>query len=95
METELDEVEEETQEPMPVAEKQQHESYINQEEALEKLLKAADLNITLVWMAATMSVIAAINSLDGPTALVKGLIFMIIGGISLFIYNKRYKKEKE
>lgn len=67
--------------------------YIDKDEALEKLLKASDMIITLVWMAATMSIIAAINSLDGQTVLIKGLIFMIVGLVSLVIYNKRYKKK--
>ena len=68
------------------------ETYIEKEEALEKLLQFADLNNIMIWMAATMSTIAAINSLTGPTVITKCLVFMIIGLVSLIIYKRRFKK---
>jgi len=67
-------------------------TYIGKEEALEKLLQIADINNLMIWTAATMSIIAAINSLTGPTVITKCLVFMIISLVSLIIYRKRFKK---
>jgi len=58
---------------------------------LDLLFKAAQINTTLIWMAATMATIAAINSLTGSTVLIKAVIFMMIGLISLVMYKKRLK----
>ena len=71
---------------------EKHGYYIETEEALEKLLLASDLNMGLVWMAATMATIAAINSLSGATVLVKGLLFLCVGLGSLIMYRRRFNK---
>jgi len=55
--------------------------------------KSVDLH-NLVWLTATMSVIAAINSIIAQTARIaayKGLTFMMVGLYSLFIYKRHIK----
>jgi len=59
---------------------------------LDLLFKATQINTTLIWLAATMSTIAAINSLTGETVLLKGVIFMLVGLASLIIYKRRLKE---
>lgn len=66
--------------------------YINQEEAIEKLLQAANMNNSLLWLAVSMSTIAAINSMDGPSIFYKVLVFMLIGITTLLFYQKKFKK---
>jgi len=72
----------------------ERQSQYNIGQAFEDLFKATQINTTLIWMAATMAVIAAINSLTGTlrTIIAKSLVFMAISLVSLWIYNKRYKK---
>lgn len=57
-------------------------------ETLELLAKASHINMTLIWMTATMAVIAAINSLI-QVYVYKWLVFMIVSLCSLIIYNVR------
>lgn len=61
-------------------------------ETLDLLFKATQVNTILIWLTATMAIIAAINSLTGQTVLVKAIIFMFVGLVSLAMYYKKFKR---
>ena len=57
--------------------------------AAELQFKALQTNTKLLWFVATMGTIAAINSIDGPSVLYKGMAFMAIGLVG-YILSRKY-----
>jgi len=57
--------------------------------ALEVQLKGVQANTKLLFFAATMTTIAAINSMGGPSVLYKGMIFMVVG-LAGYILSRKY-----
>ena len=64
---------------------------MEEKETIDLIFKETKINTTLIWLAATMSVIAAINSLTGATVLIKAVIFMAIGLVSMVIYKRKLR----
>ena len=56
---------------------------------LENLLKATQINTKLLWFAATMATISAINSLGGPSIFYNAMLFMVVG-ITGLIMSRKY-----
>lgn len=67
--------------------REEEKTWISKNQKLDLLLSSGYANLLMIWLAATMATIAAINTIIEPFVF-RILVFLVVSGLSLGLYKK-------